>query len=161
MRWKPVLTEKDIAERWQFGWDYIEKPRNWWVNTIHINIDVKFFPVFLNPKARTHAAQSGCRGVYRAPGEGLNEGYYKPNPKLKYNTGAKGVHVLAGVGNGKVLVWEYIEGRWNSNEAARLYQGAILKALQLEKTFSTRASSRRVGILYARKIEGSLESCDS
>ena len=93
-------------------------------------IDVKFFPVFLTPKARIHFAQKGVRGVYRTEGEGLNEGYYKANPKLKYNTGAKGIHVLAGVGMGKVLVWEYIEGRWNSGEAARLYKGPILKALR-------------------------------
>ena len=42
------------------------------------------------------------------------------------------MHVLAGVGNGKVLVWEYIEGRWDSSEAVRLYKGAILTALQQE-----------------------------
>ena len=46
--------------------------------------------------------------------------------------GAKGVHVLAGVGYGKVLVWEYIEGRWNSSEAVRFYKGAILAALERE-----------------------------
>ena len=132
MRWKPELTEEDIADRWQFGWDYMEKPRNWWATTIHLCIDVKFFGVFLNPKARIHVAQSGCRGVYRGPGEGLNEGCFKPNPKLKYNTGAKGMHVLAGVGNGKVLVWEYIDGNWNSSEAVRLYKGAMLKDLQKE-----------------------------
>ena len=40
--------------------------------------------------------------------------------------------VLAGVGNGKLLVWEYIEGRWNSSEAVRLHKGAILTALQRE-----------------------------
>ena len=102
----------------------------WWSTHIHMVIDVKFFPIFLNPKARYHAAQTGVRGVYREPGEGLNEGYYKANPKLKYNSGAKGIHVLAGVGMGKVLVWEYIEGRWNSAEAARLYKGPILKALR-------------------------------
>ena len=39
---------------------------------------------------------------------------------------------MAGVGNGKVLVWEYIEGRWNSSEAVRLHKSAILTALQRE-----------------------------
>ena len=27
MRLKPLLTEEDIEDRWQFGWDYIDKPR--------------------------------------------------------------------------------------------------------------------------------------
>ena len=67
----------------------------------------------------------------------MNEGYYKPNPKLKYNTGAKGVHVLAGVGNGKVLLWEYIDGSWNAQEAERLYKGPMLAALR--KTYPHRA----------------------
>ena len=72
----------------------------------------------------------GTRGVYRKKGQALLQGYYKPNPKLKFNTGAKGVHVLAGVGNGKVLLWEYIEGRWNSHEAERLYSGPMKDVLQ-------------------------------
>ena len=130
MRHKPLLTDQDIVDRHQFGLKYVDKPIGWWLSHIQMNIDVKFFQVFLNARARDHAAQSGCRGVYRVEGQGLSEGYYKPNPKLKYNSGAKGVHVLAGVGMGKVLVWEYLEGTWNSHEAARLYKGAVLKALQ-------------------------------
>ena len=46
---------------------------------------------------------------------------------LKYNMCAKGVHVLAGVGNR-----EYIEGRSNSSEAVRFYESAILMARQRE-----------------------------
>ena len=130
MRLKPLLTDQDIKDRYDFARNYIERPRNWWVTHLHLIIDVKFFPVFLNTKARQHAAQTGCRGVYREEGQGLSEGYYKPNPKLKYNTGAKGIHVLAGVGNGKVLLWEYIQGRWNSHEAERIYKGPMLKVLQ-------------------------------
>ena len=97
---------------------------------MHLIHDVKFFPVYLNGKARWHAAQSGTRGVYQKRGQALTQGYYKPNPKFKYNTGAKGVHVLAGVGDGKVLLWEYIEGRWNSKEAERIYKGPMKKVLQ-------------------------------
>ena len=138
MRQKPMLTDQDIVDRYQFGWDYVERPRSWWGRRIHLIIDVKFFPVFLRAKHRIHAAQTGCRGVFREHGEGLNEGYYKPNPKLKYNTGAKGIHVLAGVGNGKVLLWEYIEGRWNSHEAVRIYKGPMLKALQSAYPHRTR-----------------------
>jgi hypothetical protein len=39
-------------------------------------------------------------------GQGLAKGHTKPVGTTKYNTGAPGVKVLAGVGNGKVLLWE-------------------------------------------------------
>ena len=132
MRHKPLLTEEDIQGRLEFGEKYQGKPASWWQSHVHLHIDVKFFPVLLTGTARRHVAQSGTRGVIRRPGEGLNAGYVKPNPKLKYNTGAKGVHILAGVGNGKVLLWEEIQGNWNSTEAARIYEGPMLKALQAE-----------------------------
>ena len=130
MRHKPLLTDQDIQDRFEFGETYQGKPASWWQSHVHMHIDVKFFPVLLTGKARRHVAQSGTRGVIRRPGEGLNAGYVKPNPKLKYNTGAKGVHILAGVGNGKVLLWEEIKGNWNSSEAARIYEGPMLKALK-------------------------------
>ena len=132
MRHKPLLTDEDIQGRLEFGEKYQGKPVSWWQSHVHMHIDVKFYPVLLTGKARRHVAQSGTRGVIRRPGEGLNAGYVKPNPKLKYNTGAKGVHILAGVGNGKVLVWEEIQGNWNASEAARIYEGPILKALKAE-----------------------------
>ena len=138
MHVKPDLTDDDIKDRCAFAERFVERPRGWWALHIDMVIDVKFFPVYLNGKARRHAAQSGTRGVYRIRGQAVTEGYYKPNPKLKYNTGAKGVHVLAGVGNGKVLLWEYIEGRWNGSEAERIYSGPMLKALQTAHPEKTR-----------------------
>ena len=94
-------------------------------------IDCKFFPVFLHGKARRHAAQSGTRGAYRATGQGLGKGYTKPEPRHKYNSGAKGIHVLAGMGgNGKILMWEFFEGPWNGDEAVRMYKGPVRRALE-------------------------------
>ena len=49
---------------------------------------------------------------------------------MKYNTGARGVKVLAGIGNGRVLLWHYIDGRWNGGEAARCYEGPMANALK-------------------------------
>ena len=50
----------------------------------------------------------------------------------KYNTGAPGVKVLAGVGNGKVLLWEYLEGQWGGEAASAAYRGPIAKVLKSE-----------------------------
>ena len=56
--------------------------------------------------------------------------YVKQSSKCKVNTGARGVMVLAGIGHGKVLVWEAIDGRnWNGDVAAEMYTGPIRTAL--------------------------------
>ena len=48
----------------------------------------------------------------------------KHGKKYKYNPGARGIMVLAGVGHGKVSVWEEIDGRnWNGDVAAEMYAG--------------------------------------
>ena len=62
----------------------------------------------------------------------MSKGHTKPVVKSKYNPGALGVKVLAGVGNGKVLLWEYIDGAWGGLAAEAAYRGAIKKALQKE-----------------------------
>ena len=55
----------------------------------------------------------------------------KHGKKYKYNPGARGAMVLAGVGHGRVLVWEVIDGRnWNGDVAAEMYTGPIKAALK-------------------------------
>jgi len=130
LREKPVLTETDIADRKKFADKYHSKPASWWSNHLHMSIDCKHFQVLLHGTARKHAAQQGARGAYRLPGDGLGKGYTKPSKKLKYNPGTAGVQVLAAVGNGKILAWEYIEGRWNGDTAAKMYTGPLLKKLK-------------------------------
>ena len=41
-----------------------------------------------------------------------------------------GLHICAGISNCKVVLWEYIEGRWNGAKAAALYKGPIYQTLQ-------------------------------
>ena len=110
-REKPTLTADDVKARMAFAEKYRAKTVAWWKARIQLHIDVKHFTVYLNGKARSHAAKEGARGAFRKAGQGLQDPYLKPSKKLKYNTGARGVKVLAGVGGGKVLVWEYIDGR--------------------------------------------------
>lgn len=130
MREKPVLTDEDVADRKEFADAYGRKPAVWWTTHVHMAIDVKHFSVFLHGGARARAAQSGARGAYRTRGQGLGKGYVKASKSLKYNPGARGVQVLAGVGDGKVLVWEYIDGKqWSGNVAAKLYEEAVAPAL--------------------------------
>ena len=130
MRETPVLTSADIVARKKFAKQYKGKTAAWWTKWIDMHIDVKHFPVYLNANARAHAARAGVRGACRTAGQGLEAPYVKQSSRCKVNTGARGVMVLAGIGHGKVLVWEAIDGRhWNGDVAAEMYKGPIRTAL--------------------------------
>ncbi len=114
LREKPVLTEDDRKERLAFAKRYHKKTAAWWNRAIHAHIDGKNFPVYLNGKARSHAAQHATHGAFRSPGTGLAQGYVKPSRRVKFNTGARNVLIIAGVGNGRVLMWHHVQGgRWS------------------------------------------------
>ena len=131
LREKPVLTEQDVIDRKAFAEKFGGKSASWWNTAIHMTIDVKQFQVLPHGKSRRHAAQEATRGAYRKAGQGLSKGYLKPLTKTKFNTGAKGVKVLAGVGNGRVLLWEYLDGQqWSAKTAADFYKGPIAKKLR-------------------------------
>lgn len=130
LRSKPLLTDIDVAERLAFARKHRCHSGAWWEKHIHMHIDCKHFQIFLHAGARTHAASRRIRGVYRLPGQGLGKAYVRADKRLKYNPGARGVQVLAGVGKGKMLVWQYIEGPWNSETAANIYKGPIRNALK-------------------------------
>ena len=130
LRQKPTLTEDDVSARKTFADVYGKKPASWWNTNVNLIIDVKHFRVLPHGSARRHAAQEATRGTYRKKGKGLALGHTKPVLKSKYNPGAPGVKVLAGVGNGQVLVWEYLDGPWGGAAAAAAYRGPIKKALK-------------------------------
>jgi len=133
MREKPLLTDQDVKDRFKFSVKYKGKSLAWWIKYIQLHIDCKWFKVFLNGKARAFAAQQKVWGAFRGygDGDGLKDPYVKSRKDLKYNTGARGVMVLAGVGKGKVLLWEYLhKKRWNAKTAAEMYEGPMAKALR-------------------------------
>ena len=131
LREKPLLTKQDVKDRLAFARKFRGKSAKWWNTFIDMHIDLKFFPVLLNGKARSHAAREGTRGAYRTAGQGLASPYVKRGRRNRYNTGARSVIVLAGVGHGRVLVWETIDGQnWNGNLASHMYLGPIKNALR-------------------------------
>ena len=163
LRQKPVLTPEDIEDRLAFAKKFGGKPATWWNNTLHLIIDVKHFQVLPHGAARKHAAQSAVRGTYRKKGHGLNKGHTKPVAKTKYNPGAVGVSVLAGVGHGKVLVWEYLPRVWGGEAAAAAYGGPVKRALDAEypgrRTFTVLEDNDPTGFksglgLSAKKAAG-------
>ena len=126
-------------------------------------IDVKHFQVLPHGAARKHAAQTAVRGTNRKKGHGLHKGHTKPVSKTKYNPGAIGVNVLAGVGHGKVLMWEYLPRVWGGEAAAAAYCGPVKRALDAEypdrRTFTVLEDNDPTGFksglgLSAKKAAG-------
>ena len=150
LREKPVLTADDVKARKRFAAKFYSKAAAWWTAHVDMHIDVKHFPVYVNGRARAHAAREGVRGAYRTPGQGLERPYLKHGKKYTYNTGARGVMVLAGVGHGRFLVWEGV-GVWNrcGDVAAEMYSGPIKSALE-----RVRPTKRRFVVLEDNDLAG-------
>ena len=56
-----------------------------------------------------------------------------PNPKvLKNNPGTRSVSITCAIGNGKVLMWHQVPGRWNAATASAMYSGPLARCLQRE-----------------------------
>ena len=128
---KPDLTPQDIIERRAFADKFAGKPEAFWLENIDLTIDVKYFKIYTNRSARSRAAREGTWGSFRTKAQGLLAQYVRPSKRLKWNPGARGVHVLAGVGKGQVLLWEYIDGRrWSGSVAAEMYKGPVKDCLQ-------------------------------
>ena len=143
LREKPVLTAADVTARLAFARKYHLKPKSWWSRQLDAAIDGKFFKACLNSESRKRAAQRATFGAYRAIGEGLDTGYVKAKGALNYNTGARSILVMGGVGRGRVLMWHHVpSSRWNGKAAATMYKSALLPSLQ-----KASPSKRRFSIL--------------
>ena len=110
---KPLLTDEDIVKR--KTWTDAHKRRNrlQWVGTPHAIIDNKKFPKTTCRKSREYSARRSVRGAYMKKGSQPRRWLVKPrngSNTAKYF----GVTVTAGVINGRIRFWHYVEGRWNA-----------------------------------------------
>ena len=162
MRSKPMLTKDVIKDRCAFGKTYCKKKASWWVKHLHLVIDLKKFPVFTNAKGRNYAAAREVRGVYRGPGEGLDQGYVRVGKEQRCGSGVKGVMVAAGIGNGRVRLWHPIDGNWCAAAADNLYRRPMLRTLlkshPTRKTFNVLEDNdptgfrSKVGMLAKKEV---------
>ena len=130
LRHKPVLTPRDVVDRYKFANKYKDMPKTWWLKKIHIHVDNHKFKVAATAKGRSLSAKRRVRGVCQTRGKSLRCGHVKPSPKLKLKTGAKGILKTGGVGGGKVLVWHSIDDRWCGDAAASMYETVMAPALR-------------------------------
>ena len=106
-------------------------PKHYFSQRVDMIIDNKQWAIPTTAEGRQHASSEKVHGQLRTRSEGLRKGFTKPNPKRhRRNLGGGRVMVCAGISKGRVVLWEYITGRWCGNVAAQLYKGPILKTMK-------------------------------
>ena len=132
-RLKPGRTPEQAAARVAYCETWARKPPSYFVDKVDLIIDNKQFDVPTTERARQYMAAQRVRFHLRTPGEGVQPEMTKPGRKKnRMNTGAV-AKVCAGISNGRIVMWEYLPKRWTGEEAAKLYQGTIIKTLQKER----------------------------
>jgi len=129
-RVKPSRTTQQDQLRLQWCSAKRRLPEQFWESGVDMYIDCKKFALPLSARPREAIARMRVRGAFRTRGEGLRNHMTKPCPK-KHNVfpGAT-AWVLGGVCGDKIVLWEYIPGRWNAEVASNMYSTAIQAALK-------------------------------
>ncbi len=121
------------AGRRAFAEKYAAKPASFWENGVDAYIDNKFFPTFLNHRARAYAAKRVARGTFRARGGGLGRGHVKPKKTLKVSFSHGSIQIAAAICAEKVLMWHKVEGPWNAEAATHMYRRVLAPALRAQR----------------------------
>jgi hypothetical protein len=132
---KLLLTDEDILKCEAWTAKHKRRTRLQWVQTPHAIIDNKKFPKTGCHNSREYSARRSVRGAYMKKGSQPKRWLVKPmngSNTVKYS----GVTVTAGVINGKIRFWHYVDGRWTAAQAVVMYQKlhkALTKAFPAHK----------------------------
>ena len=129
LREKPILTDRDVEERFAWSKRYRKKAAAWWQSAVGLHIDNRVFKLPATAASRRRLAARRVRGADRLPGKSLQRSHVRAGRGLRQNSGGRGVCVCGGVGAGRVLLWHVVEGKWNKKSAADAVRGPIKAAL--------------------------------
>ena len=138
LRQKPILTDDDVVDRDVFGKANKDRPKEAWITQPDAIIDNKHFKIYNNAVGRDEAARRQIRGGYRRRGDPPMNCLVKRKPSMKFP--AQGVQVTAAVVNGRIRMFDFVDGKWNGNAAAKMYTGPLLRTLR--KAFPGKAARR-------------------
>ena len=128
-RAKVPISEEDAKKRKKIAKQWALRPASFWSTKVHCYYDNKAFPMPLSPKQRARFRQTRVVGHLRAASEGLDQGFTKPRQKHSF-IGVPSVTISAAVAKDRVIMWHVVEGSWNGQAAADVYQGEMIKALR-------------------------------
>jgi hypothetical protein len=124
---RPILTDADVKERYQWGLEKERRSGERWVTKPHCIIDNKHFQFYTNKNGRQHAARRGVQGAYSKEGTRPENFLVKPKKAQKFP--APGITVTAAVIKGRIRMWDYVDGRGSAGNAAAMYEGPLCKAM--------------------------------
>ena len=129
-REKPERTEEQQQERREFcrRWRFV--PNSYFSKSVDIIIDNKHWDVPTTRIARTYKSKMRVRFQNRTRAEGLEPQYTKPHNKRHRRNLGGALLVCAGVRKNKVVLWKYIDGKWNGQAAEDLYRNDIARVLR-------------------------------
>ena len=126
---RQTLTSDDVKERKVWSKAHKGRTKAAWVRRPHAIIDNKHWQLFTTGAGRSHAARRLIRGAYQKRGEQPEGHMVKPKGgNMKYP--ARGVTVTAAVIKGRIRMWNYVDGNWNGQKAADMYNGPLLRAMK-------------------------------
>lgn len=128
LRQKPLLKDGDEKLRSDFVAQHRGRTKVQWLKKPHAIIDNKHFQCVGNAAGRNELARRTIRGGYRARNAKVQTYMVKRKKALKYP--APGVQVTAAVVNGRVRMFDFVDGTWSANKAAYMYKGPLLKTLR-------------------------------
>ena len=119
-------TDKEARAVWCHS--KLSRSKLQWRTMPHAIIDNKTFQIYTTDKGRAYAARRCVRGVYRRRGDMPKNGTVKSKNELKFP--APSVQVTAAVIKGRIRMFDYVDGAWTGQEAAKMYEGPLAKALR-------------------------------
>lgn len=122
------LSDEDKEERAAWCDSKISRGKSQWKTMPHAIIDNKNFQIYVTDKGREYAARRGVRGVYRKRGAVPKKGTVKSKNELKFP--APSVQVTAAVIKGRIRMFNFVDGTWTGEEAAKMYKGPLARALR-------------------------------
>ena len=124
---KPQRKKEHVVERWEKcgRWRFLRKTH--FVDTADLVIDNKKFEVPTTAESRSFKAKSKVRYQIRTRAEGIKHNYTKPNLKRNRRNLGGSVSVCAGIRKDRIVLWKYLQGKWNGEAAANIYSGEIQK----------------------------------
>lgn len=144
LREKPILTKEDIPKRRGFANEHEDLTPEDWNDDVHGHMDNKHYTMYLNHTARAHNARRGIRGAYRTADRCVDPYFVKQKNTIKFP--APSLCVTAVVIKGKIRVWHYTDGRWNSGAACAMFKKALAPALR--KAFPDHGPRKKFQVLH-------------
>ena len=129
-REKPERTKEQEDERREFCRRWRRVPRNYFSKTVDLIIDNKYWDVPTTRLARTYKSKMRVRFQNRTRTEGLEPQYTRPHNKRHRKNLGGALMLCAGIRKNKVVLWKYLDGKWNGQAAEELYRNDIAKVLR-------------------------------